>query len=67
MIIHNVLQHYYDERCRPESWSSWLTPPLADNNRGASAFIQSLQKNTANICFETHPVFVSCTKTKTQS
>ncbi len=25
MIIYDVLQHCYDERCNPESWSSLLT------------------------------------------
>ncbi len=34
MIIYNVLQAYYEERCSPESWSSLLTSPLAENSRG---------------------------------
>ncbi len=45
MIIYDVLQHYYDIWCSPESWSSMLTSLLAENNRGAS-------KNTINARFK---------------
>ncbi len=37
-IIYNILQRCYDERHNPESWSSLLTSPLAENNGGAGAF-----------------------------
>ncbi len=37
MIIYSVVQHYYDEWCSPESWSSLLTSSLAENSRGACA------------------------------
>ncbi len=43
-IIYNVLLHYYDKHCGPESWSSLLTSPLAENNRGACAPGQSVKK-----------------------
>ncbi len=29
-IIYDVLQHYYDERCSPESWSLLLMSPLGE-------------------------------------
>ncbi len=32
-IIYDVLQHYYVERHSPESWSSLLTSPLAENGK----------------------------------
>ncbi len=32
MVINNVLQHYYDERCSQESWSSLLMSPLAEHS-----------------------------------
>ncbi len=38
MIIYDVLQHYYDESCSEESWSSLLTSPLAENSGGEGAF-----------------------------
>ncbi len=37
MIIFDVLQHYDDEQRSPESWSSLLTSPLAENSGGACA------------------------------
>ncbi len=37
-IIYNVLQHYCDERCSHESWSSLLTSLLVENNGGEKAF-----------------------------
>ncbi len=49
-IIYGVLQHYYDERCSPEIWSSLLTSLLAKNNRGECAFSPS--KNTINARFK---------------
>ncbi len=38
--MHNKPQNkdIYDERCSPESWSSLLTSPRAENNRGLGAF-----------------------------
>ncbi len=44
-IMYDVLQHYYDERCSPESWSSLLTSSLAENSRGAHALRQSFEKH----------------------
>ncbi len=44
MFIYDVLQHYYDERCSPESWSLLLMSLLAENNRGARALRQSVKK-----------------------
>ncbi len=43
--MYDVLQHYYDERRGPESWSSLLTSPLAENNGGARALRQSVKKH----------------------
>ncbi len=37
-IIYEILQHYYDELCSHESWSSLLTSLLAENSGGAGAF-----------------------------
>ncbi len=37
LIMYDVLQHYHDEWCHPESWSSVLASALAENNRGAWA------------------------------
>ncbi len=67
MIIYNDLQHYYDNRCSPESWSLLL---LAENSGGAS---DNLSQNTINACFkrrETRRMFggvLSCSDTKTES
>ncbi len=36
MIKYNVRQHYFDEWCSLESWSSLMMPPLAENNGGCS-------------------------------
>ncbi len=36
-IMYKVLHHYYDGRCSPESWSSLLASPPAENNEGAKA------------------------------
>ncbi len=38
MIVYDVLQHYYDGRCSPESWSSLLESLLTYNNGGKEAF-----------------------------
>ncbi len=43
-IIYDALQHYYDSRCSPESWSSLLRQPLAKNSGGACALRQSVRK-----------------------
>ncbi len=43
-IIYDGLQRYYDERRHPESWSSLLTSPLAENRRGAWTLTQSVKK-----------------------
>ncbi len=45
MIMYDVLQHYYDDRCSPESWSSLLTSLLAENNGGSCALRQSIKKH----------------------
>ncbi len=37
-IIYDVLQHYYDERRSPESWSLLLTSLLAENSGGLEAY-----------------------------
>ncbi len=37
-IIYVVLQPFYAEWCSPESWSSLLTSPLAENNRDFRAY-----------------------------
>ncbi len=50
-IIHNVLQHYWHERCRHESWSSLLMSLLAENNRGEGAF-QVLWQSIRKDCFK---------------
>ncbi len=42
-IIYDGLQHCYDERCSPESWSSLLMSLVAENNRGAWALRQEIQ------------------------
>ncbi len=42
MIIYSVLQHYYDERCSPESWSLLLTSLLAEDNRGTQTVHQKM-------------------------
>ncbi len=42
--IFDVLQLYYDNRCSPESWSSLLTSPPAENNGGACALTESVEK-----------------------
>ncbi len=39
-----VQQHYYDKQCSPESWSSLLTSPLAENSGGLGAY-QVLQQS----------------------
>ncbi len=49
MIIYNVLQHYHDERCSPESRSSLLTSPLPENNEKVCAFRQSVQKHDEHL------------------
>ncbi len=41
MIMYDVLQHYYDS---PESWSSLLMSPLAENG-GTRALSQSVDKH----------------------
>ncbi len=43
-MIHDVLQHYYENWCSPESWSSLLTSLLAENHRGACALRQAVKK-----------------------
>ncbi len=48
-IIYNVLQHYYDNLCSPESWSSLLMSQLAENNRGACALRQSVKKHNKRL------------------
>ncbi len=53
MIIYDVLQHYYDNRCSPESWSSLLTAQLADLNKiyeRGKHFIES--KHTSDTTIE---------------
>ncbi len=45
MIIYDVLQHYYNNWCSPESWSSSLMSPLAENNRGACALRHYVEKH----------------------
>ncbi len=37
-IIYDVLWHYYEQQCSPESWSSSLISPLAENNWGKKTF-----------------------------
>ncbi len=44
MSIYNVLQHYYDNRHSPESWSLLLTSLPAENNGGERALTQSIEK-----------------------
>ncbi len=71
-IIYDVLQHYDDERCSPESWSSLLTSPLAENNGSLWAH-QVLRQSVKKGCFKRQDngrMFsgvLSCTDTKTQS
>ncbi len=43
--MYNVLQHYYDERCSPESLSPLLTLRVAKNNGGACALSDSIEKH----------------------
>ncbi len=70
-IIYDVLQQYYDSWHGPESWSSLLTSPLAENNMHVHS--DNPSRNTINACFErreTHRIFrgvFSCTDTKTRS
>ncbi len=40
-IMYNVLQHYYDKQCSPESWNLLLTSLLAEISQGACALRQS--------------------------
>ncbi len=42
MIIYDVLQRYYEERCSPESWSSLLTSQR--RFRGISSALTVCQK-----------------------
>ncbi len=51
MIIYNVLQHYYNEQCSPESWSSLLMSLLAENKEGLGAF-QVLRNSIEKGCFK---------------
>ncbi len=44
MITYNALKHYYDKQLSSESWSSLLTSPLAENDKGAQALRQSIKK-----------------------
>ncbi len=44
MTSKNTLQHCRDEWCSPESWSSLLTSPLAENIGGACALSESVAK-----------------------
>ncbi len=48
--------HHYDKQRSPESWSSSLTPLLAENNRGACALRHALNalKDTVNTPFKRH-------------
>ncbi len=43
-IIYDILQYYYDNWRSFESWSSLLTPPLAENNGGTCALRRSVEK-----------------------
>ncbi len=40
----DVLQHYYDEWCSPESWSLLLMSSLAENDREAACTLRQSVK-----------------------
>ncbi len=66
MIIYNVLQHSYDERCSHKSWSSLLRPLLAENileNNGGLGAYQVLPQSKNAHCSGV----LSCYDTKIRS
>ncbi len=50
-VIYNVVQHYYDEQCSHESWSSLLTPPLAENS-WKTMEVKRFDSLSENTCFK---------------
>ncbi len=53
-IIFDVLEHYYDKLCRPQSWSSLLTSLKTTEEHEHS---ENPLKNTINTRFKRHETY----------